>query len=482
MPITARKVASTGAPIGGLTRANFKGGESFELNGYWMHPSRRANIEVPIFQHAFYPTLKMTDMDVEKNIDYRNVVVPSIADLHRAGIEADKAVFVAETWIHPRYIKHGNFFRGEFPASIKTLAKQSDIVFVFPASDMPFARLKRKQVLNYYRAAFTPLLIQGSHYTSGRMKFFFAAPPRMTGPMRRSMNLESLDEAWQHATHPLLKGKLSRLAIWRKKDTTENKIVQKELKDVVLPVVSSQLGVPLTSAEGRKLAKMMDSPRMSKDLIKATTGKLNRFAAVKRWVSQTFYPRLKHILLSETGAALESGARYAVRLAISVAFDRSLDKLKNLPDPAPGTSAKRSSKWRSSVKRAATGFHYDMYDTGTIGGGHLSFRKQGALQPSPEVNQRVHEVKMYVLDILMDSPGLNYKLKEVGVTTLLNMFKVIITGSSHAVVSLDDNFIEATRRTDPDALGAFSNPSELARIKPHLRPLSDAATAFLRAT
>lgn len=344
MPIRAQKQISHGAPINGLVRADFKGGDSFELHGYWMHPTRRANVEVPIFQHEYYPTLAQTDLDVKQNIDYRNVVVPSIADLQQAGIEVDKAIFVAEVYTHPRYIKHNTFFRTEFPASVKSLSRQSGIVFVFPANDMPFARLKRKQVLNFYRAAFTPLLIKGRHYTSGRMNFFFVAPAHATASLKKTLNLEHLEENWPDAVHPLLMTQQRRAVRHRNYEKELTEKLQREIRETVYPLVTSKFDIDQRSADGIRLQRMMDDPRFAQELINATARKPRnrRFDAVKRWVNQVFWPKLKYIVSTETGDALEQGARYAVRLAFSVAFDQALSKLQTLPDQ--GSTAKKVPK------------------------------------------------------------------------------------------------------------------------------------------
>jgi len=450
MPVKARKAISHGAPVGGLIRADFEGGDAFKLNGYWMHPTRRAQVEVPIFQHAFYPKLDHTDLDVQQNITYRNIIVPSIADLHQAGIRAEKAIFVAEIWTHPRYIKHHNFFRGEYPASVKTHSRQTGVTFVFAAADMPFARLKRKQVLNFYRAAFTPLLLKGRHYTSGRMSFFFVAPSHVTAPLKQSLNLEdineyNLNESWTNAVHPLLRSK--RMAANRhinyEKEITKK--VQKEIHDVVLPIVSSQFDIPLSSAEGRKLAQMMDSPRFAQDFVQATEGKPNRFAAVKRWVKNSFWPRLKDIVTTETGNALEDGARYAVRLALSVAFDRALDKLKALPDPAPGTSAKRPWAATRALGRTARRFDFNMdYGSGSFGLGQVGY-KSGSPKSRFEIERKINAVKQELVGAVNAIPSFQHSMQPLG-QLAPNLFKLVVDSSGKVHVDLDNEYIEKVRR------------------------------------
>lgn len=485
MPIKARKVVSQGKPIGGLIRADFEAGESFSLNGYWMHPTRQANVEVPIFQHEFYPKLDHTDLDIKQNVSYRTVVVPSIAELHQAGIEADKAIFVAEVVIHPRYIKNSNFFRGEFPASVKTLAKQNGIVFVFPACDMPFARLKRKQVLNYYRASFSPLYIKGRHYTSGRMSFFFVAPLHATLSLRKTLNLENVKEKEATLTEAFVSPAFERIRQKRKADKEISAQVQKEIHDLVLPLVSSKFDIPLNSPKGVQLTKVMDDPHLAQDFVDATytQPKPRRFDAVKNWVTYSFWPRLKDTVASETSQAFDEATRYAIRLALSIAFDRTLDHLKNLPEPTPGTSARRPSPWRSSVKNTAKKFNYNFAgNAGTVGYGTINYtsgREDKATQMAQR--DRIHALKGYATELLFDVQSLRPLLDKVGSTGIAQLLKIIITGDNRVIVSIDEEFIEHLRRTNALAdIGPFEDPANLARIKNYFYLIGNQLTQIYR--
>lgn len=470
MPIRAQKQISHGAPISGLVRADFKGGDSFELHGYWMHPTRRANIEVPIFQHAFYPTLDQTDLDIKQNIDYRNVIVPSISDLRQAGIEVDKAIFVAEVYTHPRYIKHNTFFRTEFPASVKSLARQSGIVFVFPANDNPFARLKRKQVLNFYRASFTPLMIKGKHYTSGRMNFFFVAPAHATTALKKSLNLEHLEESsWNEATHPLLMTQQRSHARFKSYEKELSDTLRQEIRETVYPLVTAKFDIDQHSAEGARLQRMMDDPRFAQELINATAHKpkSRRFEAVKRWVNQIFWPKLKYIISTETGDALEQGARYAVRLALSVAFDQALGKLQTLPDPE--NTAKRVPKWYGSVRRGANQFNFNIHDSGPFALGSIGYSSNRPML-SQDANRWGHDFKLKAIGFLKDVPSLGEAVESAEME-MLNILKVVITTSKQVIISVDDNHVERLRRDQRVALGDLT-PVHIMRIKQYLPNLS----------
>lgn len=486
---TARKVVTHGAPIGGLVRADFKGADEFELHAYWMHPTRRASVEVPIFQHAFYPTLDMTDTDISQNIDYRQVIVPSIADLHAAGIETDKAIFVAEVWTHPRYIKNHNYLRNDFPANLKTLARINNMAIVMPANDMPFTRLKRKQVLNLYRAVFSPLIIKGRHYTSGRMNFFFTAPPHITSPLRKSLNLEhqegevqELTEAsWEaavqatrrkHKNDPILKPK-----------TTPKKKVSKEIEETVYPVVASHFDIDPNSAEGRQLHRFMSDPRLADDFIRATANKPSRFNAVKRWVATSFWPRLKNIVATETGNALEDGARYVVRLAISIAFEQALAKMQYMP--TEGESAKKTPRWRSTVGNFANRIDYNAaaYAAAPVGTGVVKYKpNRGANVVDTMV--MVDRIKTYVFEIY-------YRLMndDSDAIAIKDFFKIVITPQNLVNVSLDETQIQRMVRQNPDACGIWFpidgtppkvNMEWVGKVKAILPRLSMEATKYYK--
>jgi hypothetical protein len=476
MTIKARKVVSQGKPVGGLIRADFDGGESFSLHGYWMHPSRRANVEVPIFQHEFYPKLDHTELDIKQNVTYREVVVPSIAELHQAGIEVDKAIFVAEVSIHPRYIKNSNFFRGEFPASVKALAKQNGIVFVFPACDMPLAKLKRKQVLNYYRASFSPLYIKGRHYTSGRMNFFFVAPLHATLSLRKTLNLEDKEKK-DNLTEGWGRDPLSSLRT-RQVNQQVAKQVQKEIHDLVLPLVSSKMDIPLNSAEGRRLTQMMDDPRLAHELVQATERKPNRFDAVKRWVSESFWPRLKYTITSETSQAFDDAARYAVRLALSVAFDRALDKMKAVPEP--GSSAQKVPGWRMSLGNTAKRFNYDMSgNSGSLGLGYVGYKspiKEKQLN-SPAMQDKLETLAYHAVHELEHILPIAEAVRSVGNTMLANLLKIVITADDRVIVSLDDHKIEQLKQHNQlAALGEFQDPHKLNTLKFYVNQLNNRLT------
>lgn len=472
MPVKVQKIASHGAPISGLVRADFKGGDSFALNGYWMHPTRRGSIEVPIFQHEFYPKLDHTALDIKQNIDYRTVIVPSVADLHAAGIETDKAIFVAEVSVHPRYIKHSNFFNGEFPASIKSLSRQNGIVYVFPACDMPTARLKRKQVLAYYRRAFSPLYIKGRHYTSGRMSFFFVAPSQMTMPLRKSLNLESLEESWHYSVGPTLRR--------QPKINYERELakqIQREINNTVLPVVSSQFNISLNSNEGRQLQHMMNSPELAHEVI-AVAGNKPKFArlqAIKNWVSNSFWPRLKGTVSDEMSIAFDQAVRYSVKLAISLAFDNALDRLKTLPDPDPKTSARKPSAWRTGIKNTAQKVNFNLYDQGAFGLGQVKYvipaKSTPAVMTSKmlQISQQLKQFAVEMIRHLGGQIGVNFPEND---TIGLGLIKLVITSDGRVDVSLNTEAIEDHKRHSPHVLGDLQYPEKVNRLNYHMSTIS----------
>jgi len=322
-----RKVAPKHMSAGGGRAVVFDGGQHMELHGYWIPENRDLTIDVPIFQHAYYPKISDTDLDVKQNIAYRMVTVPSLSKLRASGIKVDRAMFVAEVVVHPRYIKHRNYFRSDFPASVKTAVVRDNMTFVFGANDMPSARFKRKDVLRFWRQSFSPLLMKGRQYTSGRMSMFFAAPTAATADLKKSLNLESdktrdnLKE-WHpslHQTrHPRKRGPKQKFTVAQKRIAKEIvKETSDRMADQLLPVMRSKLDWEPGSTQAKELESLLTAPATSRSLLKATAGKKNRVYAIKRWVSTWLKPRLKEIAAEEGEQVFRSVTRFIIWVIIT---------------------------------------------------------------------------------------------------------------------------------------------------------------------
>lgn len=333
-----RKIAPKHASAGGGRAVVFDGGQHMELHGYWIPDNRDLTIEVPIFQHAYYPKISDTDLDVKQNITYRMVTVPSLSKLRANGIQADRAMFVAEVVVHPRYIKHRNYFRSDFPASVKTAVSRDNMTFVFGANDMPSARFKRKDVLAFWRQSFTPLLIKGRQYTSGRMSMFFAAPTAATAGLKKSLNLE-MDKTrdnlreWHPSLHqtriPRQRGPKQKFTVAQKKIAASIvKETSERMADQLLPVMRSKLEWEPGSTQAKDLETLLSAPATSRSLLRATAGKKNRMFAVKRWVSGWLKPRLKEIAAEEGEAAFRSVTRFVIWVAITVILNEMLGEVQ----------------------------------------------------------------------------------------------------------------------------------------------------------
>ena len=471
----ALKVTSHGAPVGGLRRADFKGGDEFEIHGYWMHPTRRALVEVPIFQHAFYPTLKHTQLDIEQNISYRTVTVPSLADLHGSGIEAEKGIFVAEIYTHPRYIKNTNIFRSDLPANIKAVARQNNIALVLPANDNPFSRMKRKVILSFYRAAFAPLLIKGQQYMSGRMKFFFVAPPHVTASFRKRLNLEHDEDAnmlTEAATAP--RARVARPSVRQKTHGISPELVAKTANRMhreVSPVVISQLGIPAGSKGAREIDAYLSDPKTSLDFLESTYSKPSKTAAVKRWVTQSFWPRAKEIMIDETLLAAESLGRFVVKTAITITFNHLLDKAKAEPPKSQVDPA-----WKQSFRRHVGKFDY-LATSGEhqVGSGWLGYTHP----PSAVDIQRAKRALRPVVYKAYVEYSKDHDLSPVG----QDFFFIHVTPQHEVVVDYNLSAIKSHLRNNPEVCGEFNGGAEwIQRAKKFLPGISTDATEVYRET
>jgi hypothetical protein len=459
----ARKVTPKHTGVGGAVPAHFEGGD-FDLNGFFMHPTRRLTVHVPVFQHGFYPKLDHTDLDIERAIVKRQVTIPSMNDLRKAGIHTDSAVYVAEVWVHPRYIKHNNYFRTDFPANIKTLSRRDGITFVFPASDMWAARLKRKQVLAFYRAAFTPLFVGGKHYTSGRMTHFFVAPPEVSAGFRKRLNLEHDEDfnnllEWDPTTWRLRKkgrGTPGRPPVvkFHSPSGKEVKAAQTRLKKEIAPLVNSKLGINPNSKEGKAIIAALSDPDMSKTLLVKTKNKKSsaQFQAVKRWVKQTMVPSLKEFAADQGIQILIALRDFAFQTTVSVAVNHMLGNLKGdeFESEEETKAFKAAHPYRHSFRRFAGRFDYkpSQHATSTeIGAGTLSYKFRGTAGGKARMMDLLKE---HALNIYQE------KAKDAGITSIgKEFFHITITPGDRLAISLDKQAIERVRQENPDAVGKF---------------------------
>lgn len=483
---TARKVTPKHTAVGGAAPADFKGGD-FELHGFWLHPNRRLTVEVPIFQHGFYPKLEHTDLDIERQIQYRMVQMPSLADLRGSGIAAEKAVFVAEVWTHPRYIKHQNYFRNDFPANIKTLAKQNDMTLVFPANDMPFARWKRKNVLAFWRAAFTPLFIQGKQFTSGRMSMFFVAPPHVSQGFRTRLNLEHDEDfnnlvewdpvAWR-LSKKIKKKKVSKPnVVFGIRDGEVSEASRKLEKDIG-PLITSKLGIDPRSKEGKAIMAVIADKELSRSLLAKTRHKKDRFPAVKSWVKYTMWPRIRDFAAEEGAAIGRAVVNFAFQTTVSVAVNHMLETLVGEPlekeDEIKAFKAKHP--YRHGFQRFAGKFDYtpDQHATSTqIGAGTLSYKFKS--------NPRD---KKFLIDLLKEKAlELYTERTQDDITSIGKDFiDIKITPSDQIIATWNMGKVNRQLNKLPEAMGFFYTKDGWARSAAHhLRMVTPALNNFYQA-
>jgi len=301
------------------------------LRGYWMNEKSPITVEVPIFPHGYYPKLGATEHEVRANIEYRRVTVPSVSEIRQHGVDVQQAFFVAEVVVDRRHIKNHNYFRGDFPAAVKALARQHGILFVLPANDMPSARLVRKEVLNFWRQLFTPLFIKGHHYTSGRMTMFMAAPSGSLTRLKTALNLEAKDtpednlqEWYPHAGVPPLPRKRRPRGPRPKFTSRENYLADEiasqtteRMRDQLLPVLRSKLEIPSNSHAAQELEDYVSDPATARSLIRET-GNGKSPQAIQTWVKHRLIPRIKEIVKEEGVQAAEGVLRSSVQFAFQV--------------------------------------------------------------------------------------------------------------------------------------------------------------------
>jgi len=387
-----RKKTPHRAAFGQARPATWDNGTDLVLRGYWLHDKQPIRVEVPIFQHAFHPKISHTDLDVRQNISYRAIVLPSMSDLRAHGINAERAAVIVETVVHPRNIRNYNYFRSDYPALLKGIAKRDNTLLILPANDIPSARMKRKNVLGFLRMAFTPLFIKGKHYTSGRMNMFMAAPPGSTKKFQAAFHFGEADEKvrdtlaeWHPAvdrTRPARK-RGPRPAYNRRQQRIAAEVIaetSERLRTDLFPIMADKLSVPKNSSEGKELEAWLAKPATSRDLLKRT--QKNGRSAVKTWVNQVLAPKVKEIVGDELSSVADQAGRWVVRQMLAASVAMILDAVQASPmGKSKGWLGQQLQKLEFNA----------IVDPTTVGSGRLNFKSGRMLKSVYEQTRRVHE-------------------------------------------------------------------------------------------
>lgn len=298
-----------------------------KVRGFWLDTNHPITVDVPIFPHGYYPKLTDTEHEVRANITHRRVEVPSVAELQRHGIDVFQAIFIADVIVKERHIKNYNFFRGDFPAAMKMFANANKALLIFPANDMPSARLVRKEVLNFWRQLFTPLFIKGKHYTSGRMSMYMVAPSGALNKFKTALNLEAEDitgdilQEWypgaDRSRFPRKRGPRPKLT---NRETDEVLALVDEASErmgQLLPILRSKMDIEPNSKADRELEAYVTAPETAQSLIRDTqNGKTPH--TIRLWVQQKFLPKVAEIAKAEGAYAAEIGLRHVLGFAFQL--------------------------------------------------------------------------------------------------------------------------------------------------------------------
>lgn len=467
-----RKKHAKHLSVGGGRPVVFDGGQYMELHGYWVSDTKEIRVDVPIFEHAYYPKISATDTEVRQNITHRSVTVPSLSTLRANGINADRAVFVAEVVVHPRFIKHRNYFRTDFPASVKTAARRDNVVFIFPANDMPSARFKRKDVLQFWRQAFTPLIIRGRQYTSGRMAYFIAAPADAMKGFHKSLNLEGAHtvdnlKEWHPSLHqeriPRKRGPRPKYTSAQKKLASEIvKETSERMADQLLPMLTDKMELTKGSKADRDLEALMHSPAASQSLLQATSGKKSRLVAVRRWVNDWLMPRLKRIAAEEGEAAMDAVARFAFRAVITVVINTFLGQVKT----------SRVGQKFDALQRID--YTPDSYASSTtLGAGALRFSFKGSDKTTTE---SAEAVKVLVNHIIAHDLGLRELSVSQGRVFNIN-FEPNGRPYKKITITIDKNAWKSLQGKKPNVLGPLNDEDVLRTVEDNLKAYNVTANA-----
>ena len=366
-------------------------GDEMAIDVVHLHPTKRTQTYIPIFPHGFYPKLSHTEYEIRQNVTSRLVTLPSLNELRAHGIDVDNAMVAVQVLLNPRHIKNRNFLRSEFPAMVKQMARKYNVALLLPASDMPSARLIRKEVLNLYRVMFSPLLLKGGHYTSGRMNFFFAAPPNATGRFKKSLNLESLEEdnleeynSW--AVQQKRKRNYKQNISTAKGQKALIDAIANNLEDQLLPVIHGQLHLQKGSREEERIAEYIRDPKTAEDLL-AFTNRGESQSKVKLWVTRTLLPRVSEIMKEEGNELFDRAFRFVLQAAASVVIMHLLGKAKTYT-----ASEERSKSIRGLGKYIPEVTPRDVFTSIAGGGVSMAYKFGDKQKEAAAIKQRIYNI------------------------------------------------------------------------------------------
>jgi hypothetical protein len=334
-----RKQPATRAPFGNAKDASWDNGIDLHLRGYWLNPNTKIQVEIPVLPHAFEPTLTQTDTEIKRNIEYRSITLPPLSVLRAHGLEVERAAVITEVLVDDKHIRNYNFFRGDFPAMVKGIARRDNVLLIFPATDMPSARLKRKKVLGLWRLIFAPLFLGGKHYYSGRLGMFMAGPPEVLRRYRTAFNLHTEEKEADRQSlmewHPAVdrvrppRKRGPRPAYTREQQRISAEVIAEasmRLKQDLFPILSDKIELDKTSSEARELEAWLGTPSTSRELLRRTEkgGK----GAIRTWVNQVLVPKVKEIVKDEASIAAESLGRWIIRQMLGASLAVIIDSLQ----------------------------------------------------------------------------------------------------------------------------------------------------------
>lgn len=429
----------------GSARAVSLSSPDLQLYGYWADAHRDLRVQVPILDHGYYPRLDHTPLTVRQHITTRPVIIPSISSLVKNGYDVDRIIVLTEIIPHPKHEKNLNYFRSEFPTTLKSIARREGITFILPANDIPAAKIKRKQVLNLWRLSFTPLLLKGKQYVSGRMNFFILPDdPKALTRMKSALNLgeEDLLEFSPGAVKAKRRFRPYRnhLAAQQRKyrynaDKIADEIIDQvsnELDRELAPVVHTRLSLP---ANARKdVESVISDDEASQALMQEYNKTKNTRRAAKNWVKDWLIPKLK-IALSEYGEeALNELVRAGFSIAIAVVTHAILSSV-----------LKKSPPWvKRSLDISAASTAYN------IGGNRLTFYPKG--------DQGLEEaVRLWAIDQV----EIVYPYTKEG-NVFRQLMEVKKVPKQHKFeVTVDWNLWRFLSEHNPEELGSFESKEHL---------------------
>jgi hypothetical protein len=322
---------------GGLRAVSFTAPE-LQLHGFWCRSTQNAKVQVPIFAHEFYPKLGHTPDEIKRNIQTREVIIPSLASLRQSGYNVDRVAFITEINVHFRHEKNLNYFRFEIPAILRTLAKRENITLILIANDNPSGKLKRKVVLNLWRDKFPPFFLKGKQFMSGRMSYFIVPPtPEILTGIRKSLNLENLEEIAPH--YGFLTPKNSYVA-GKEIQNIKNRLVQGRIQTAdsiasqltdyfdreLVPILSKKLN--LSPEEEKQLESKLNSPEAAESFLREYKNNyFNKAKSSLNWAKGWLWENIKPIVQNTvTNIGMQAG-NIVISIAVSVLVNSILGKI-----------------------------------------------------------------------------------------------------------------------------------------------------------